>query len=247
MFNVEERDRLRAVLLAAAQADERIAAAAITGSGALDQEDRWSDIDLGFRIAAESHRAAVLEDWTALMYREHDAVHHLDVVRGAVLYRVFLLAGTLQVDLAFWPADEFGAIGPAFRLVFGEANDREPARRPSVAELAGLGWLYALHARSSIARGRHWQAEYMISGEREQVLALACLRHAVPPVQGRGLDLLPAAVTDRLLPSLVGSLEPATLRRAFTVVTDLLVDEIERADPELGERLHRPVRELTVF
>jgi hypothetical protein len=26
-----------------------------------------------------------------------------------------------------------------------------------------MGWLYALHARSSIARGRVWQAEYMIS------------------------------------------------------------------------------------
>ena len=34
------------------------------------------------------------------------------------------------------------------------------------------------------------QAEYMISGMRDHVLALACLRHGVPAVQGRGEALL---------------------------------------------------------
>jgi hypothetical protein len=39
------------------------------------------------------------------------------------LYRVLLLDNTLQVDLAFWPATEFGAIAPTFRLLFGRANE----------------------------------------------------------------------------------------------------------------------------
>jgi hypothetical protein len=108
-----------------------------------------------------------------------------------------------------------------------------------------MGWLYALHARSSIARGRVWQAEYMISGVRDQVLALACLRHGVPAVQARGIDSLPGEATATVTDSLVRSLDPAELRRAFVAVTDALVAEIERADAGLASRLATPLRELT--
>jgi hypothetical protein len=108
----------------------------------------------------------------------------MDVLSGATVYRVFVLASTLQVDIAFAPEAEFGAIAPTFRLIFGTAVDRAPAPAPGAAELIGLGWLYALHARSSIARGRAWQAEYMISGVRDHVLALACF--APRPARGPG-------------------------------------------------------------
>lgn len=118
----------------------------------------------------------------------------------------------MQVDLAFWPAAEFGAIAPTFRLLFGNANERPTALAPDAAELIGMGWLYALHARSSIARGRVWQAEYMISGVRDHVLALACLRHGVPAVQGRGMDNLPLEITAVLTGALVCSLDIAELR-----------------------------------
>jgi hypothetical protein len=57
-----------------------------------------------------------------------------------------------------------------------------------------MGWLYALHARSSIARGRALQALYMINGIRDQAVSLACLRHGLPPDQGRGADDLPGNV-----------------------------------------------------
>lgn len=70
-----------------------------------------------------------------------------------------------------------------------------------------MGWLCALHARSSIARGRVWQAEYMISGLRDQVLALACLRQRLPDFEGRGIDLLPAEILESILPALVRSLD----------------------------------------
>jgi hypothetical protein len=107
-----------------------------------------------------------------------------------------------------------------------------------------MGWLYALHARSSIARSRVWQAEYMISGVRDHVLALACLRHGVSAVQARGIDSLPAQATTPLAGSLVCSLDVAELRRAFVVVTGALVVEIERADASLAHRLVAPVAAL---
>jgi hypothetical protein len=232
-------------LVSAAYADTRITGAAVTGSAAVGREDRWSDIDFALCVAADAGRTKVLADWTEHMYSEHAALDHLDITRGVTLYRVFLLASTLQVDLAFWPATEFGAIAPTFRLLFGTANERPPQPAPAAAELIGMGWLYALHARSSIARGRVWQAEYMISRMRDQVLALACLRHGAPAVQGRGMDDLPPEITAVLTPALVCSLEVAELRRAFGVISEALLVEIEQVDTGLATRLADPLRELT--
>jgi hypothetical protein len=81
-----------------------------------------------------------------------------------------------------------------------------------------VGWLYALHVRSSIARGRVWQAEYMLSGMRDQVLALMCLRHGVSAVEARGIDNLPPEATTAVAGALVRSLDAAELMRVFLVV-----------------------------
>jgi predicted nucleotidyltransferase len=245
MFTPEDRTRLRDALIAAAHADPRITAAALTGSAAVGAEDRWSDIDLALSVAGGADPGCVVADWTERMYREGAAVHHLDLYLGETLFRVFLLASTLQVDLAFWPAAQFGAIGPTFRLLFGTANERPDRPPPAAAGLIGMGWLYALHARSSIARGRAWQAEYMVSGMRDQVLALACLRHGVPAVEGRGIDRLPPEATEAVAGGLVRSLDAGELRRAFGVVTEALIAEVERADADLADRLAGPLRELT--
>jgi hypothetical protein len=107
-----------------------------------------------------------------------------------------------------------------------------------------MGWLYALHARSSIARGRVWQAEYMVSGVRDHVLALACLRCGVPSVQGRGMDSLPRDATKGVANALVRSLDLPELKRAFIVITEALLVETERSDPGLADRLAGPLREL---
>jgi hypothetical protein len=179
------------------------------------------------------------------MYGDHGAVHHAEIASGGALFRVFLLADTLQVDLAFWPEAEFGAIAPTFRLLFGTARERPWAPAPSFEGLVGMGWLHALHARSSLARGRVWQAEHMISGVRDHVFALACLRHALPAVQGRGTDLLPAAVTSPLGEALVRSLDPAELARAFGVACDGLIAEVEAVDPALACRLSAPLVDLS--
>jgi hypothetical protein len=245
MFTPDDRMRLRDALIESARADGRITSAALTGSGAIGSEDRWSDIDLALGLAAEANYSQIVADWTDRMYQNHGAVHHVDVNWGEVLFRVFLLANTLQVDLAFWPAAEFGSIAPTFRLLFGTARERPEPPAPTVAGLIGMGWLYALHARSSIARDRGWQAEYMISGVRDQVLALACLRYGVPAVQARGIDRLPPEATTAVADSLVRSLDQAELRRAFVAVTAVLVAEIERVDAGLAKRLASTLSELT--
>jgi hypothetical protein len=69
-------------------------------------------------------------------------------------------------------------------------------------------------------------------------LALACLRHGLPAVHGRGLDLLPTDVAAQFEGSLVRQLDGAELSRAFRVVADRLCYEIQIADPSLAERLN---------
>jgi len=246
MFTPEERARLRSDLLDCAARDQRISGAAITGSAADAREDRWSDIDLAFGVSNTAELSDVLADWTAHMYHQHHALHHLDVSSCAWIYRVFLLPSTLQVDLAFAPATEFRALAPTFRLVLCEANEQlhvPPA--PPPGDIMGLGWLYALHARSCIARGKVWQAEYMISGIRDSALALACLRHGLPVVHGRGMDLLPSPVAAQFEGAIVRQLDIVELSCAFRVAIHGLLGEIRSVDEELAGRLQEPLTALS--
>ncbi len=239
-----QRRELTDRLLAAARADRRISAAALVGSAALDRDDEWSDIDVALRLVPGAQPRDVAVGWTQRMYAEHGAVDHTDVWSGSALYRVYLLAGTLQVDLSFWPDAEFAATGPAFRVVFGAANHPRPSAPRDPDAVIGMGWLYALHARSSIARGRGLQALQMLDGVRDQIVALACLRHGLPEQQGRGADDLPRELVASIADTVVRELGTAELTRAFRAAVELLLVEIECGDRERFVRLRDTAREL---
>jgi len=179
------------------------------------------------------------------MYEKHLALHHLDVVAGLWIYRVFLLPETLQVDLAFVPATEFRPLAPTFRLIFGTANEPRTFPLPTPSGIVGLGWLYALHARSCIARKRLWQAEYMVSGVRDHALALACIRHGLPAVHGRGIDRLPKEVTAQFESALVQQMSTPELSRAFRVAVEGFRAEVQAADEKLGERLQETLASIS--
>jgi hypothetical protein len=88
MYTVAERESLRDALVSAAQADSRVAGAALTGSAAVGGEDEWSDIDLALGLTPSADQDAVLADWTAAMYSQYGAVHHTDVwSRGTACLR----------------------------------------------------------------------------------------------------------------------------------------------------------------
>jgi hypothetical protein len=135
LFSPEERARIRERIVAFARDDTRVTGGANTGSAAIGAEDRWSDIDLAFRVARDL--PAVMEDFSRRMYGAHGAVAHVDVRFGRAVFRVFLLGSTLQVDLAFWPAAEFGALGPSFKLIFGDAPARPPRLPPDARDAIG--------------------------------------------------------------------------------------------------------------
>ena len=83
-----------------------------------------------------------------------------------------------------------------------------------------------------------------MSAMRDTYLALACLRLGLDPSTGRGYDDLPAAVLATADGALVARAHRGALRRAFARVTTALLDEIQRADPTLADRLAPPLGEL---
>lgn len=247
MFITTTRNELLGVLVDAARGDDDVVAAALVGSGATGSEDEWSDIDLAFRIRAGTPPQAVAERWTSWLYREHGAAHHVDIVSGTTLYRVFLLRDSLQVDLSFWTADEFRATEPGFRLLFGEANAPTVTPSPDSERAAGMGWLYALHSRSAIARGRLWQADIMLAGIRDQIITLACIRHGLNPYQGRGVDRLPAGYLDLLQQARPTSFTTEEFAHAHEHAVSLLLEEITQHQPALAQKLIEPASHLAKF
>ena len=68
IFTIDDRTRIHERLLHYAKSDTRIVAAAVVGSLAHDEGDRWSDLDLTFAVA----------DYVPLgVQAEQDAAHHL--------------------------------------------------------------------------------------------------------------------------------------------------------------------------
>jgi hypothetical protein len=241
VYTPVEREALRDALLERARNDERVVAAAITGSWAAGTADDWSDIDLAFGVAGESLEP-VLADWTAHLVEEHAAVHHWDVPWGAWIYRVFLLPNFLELDLAFVQATEFAATSPNFRLVFGE-HSTAPGRSFDATATIGTAWHDVRHARAYLDRGKLWAALYFVNDLREQTIALACARLGLPAATFRGVDALPEAVRVALGPTIPASAKEPELRRALHAATLVYLDEVRLHDTALAARL-RPVLEV---
>jgi hypothetical protein len=243
MFSVNDRERIRDWLLHLAESDPRIVAGAVVGSLANTPGDRWSDLDLTFAVAEGVPLLDVLDDWTRQLATAFEAVHLFDLPRAASLYRVFLFPGNLQVDLSCTPAEEFGAAGPKFRLLFGQAVDKPYPPPPSAHELFGYAVHHALRARFCIARARYWQAEYWLSGTRDYALSLACRRHGLPAVEGRGFDALPPEVRDSFRATLVTALERDELLRALSEAIEGLLREAEEVQ-DVAAKVEGQLRHL---
>jgi predicted nucleotidyltransferase len=237
MHSASERDAVRARLLDYARADENIVAAGVTGSSATGAEDAWSDVDLSFGVADGADIASIIDEWTALVESEFGALHYWDLVSPTTTFRVFLLPRGLEADLGFTPQTHFAAYGPRFRAVFGEFATRDAPPPPAVREEIGRGWHQVLHARC-VERGKPWQAEWLISGVRDHVVTLACIRLGLEPYFARGADRLPVGVRNAVEPTLVHALDPAELRRALRAAAKALVAEVAEHDAELARRLN---------
>ncbi|MGL6235300.1 MAG: hypothetical protein ACRC20_08135 [Segniliparus sp.] len=237
MFD-ERRERRRAEtlerLLSHAEADPDVHGAAITGSGASGQMDRWSDIDLFFGVADID---AALSGFSALLDAEFGALHHFDLAAGTARYRAFLLPDLLEVDLGFAPADVWGPLGDGgFQTVFGEPVPRVSAPTDS-DHLVGLAWHHVVHARAALDRAKPFEALHWTNALRNHVLSLACLRLGLPSAYGKGAHLLPEAIAAQLRSAIPGGLSASEIARALSAAVGALAQELREKDPELADRL----------
>lgn len=237
IFTSQDREDIRNRVIELAKRDPRISGGAITGSVTVGKEDQWSDVDLAFGVMDIDQVRSTLEDFSRFMYDNFSCYHHLDVFSQDWIYRVFFMKNTLQVDIAFVHESNFRALAPTFKLVFGKSLEPSHGKPRNAEVLAGWVWLYALHVRSSLARRKLWQAEYYISGMKDYVFSLMCLRFDLPTSTGRGIDDLPDHLKNSLRPGLITSLDPKELFRAFETITAVFLSELNEIDQALFQRL----------
>jgi hypothetical protein len=243
MFSVDDRNRVRDHVLDRAKADGRVVAGAVVGSLATSEGDRWSDLDLTFGVADGVTLLEVLDDFTVDLGRKFNATPLFDLPSGAAIYRVFLLPGCLQFDLSFAPASQWGALGPEFRLLFGQAAQLVQGQPAPARQILGYAVHHALRARFCIERGRYWQAEYWVSAVRDYALSLACRRRGLPAHYGRGFDELPQDLREIALGALPRSLDREELRGSLSCAIDLLLGETDEVQ-ELADRVRPQLRQL---
>jgi hypothetical protein len=242
MFTAPDRQRVSDRLIARAEADPRIVAAAVVGSLAHGPGDAWSDIDLALGVAEEVPLPVVMAEWTQQLAQEFAALQLLDLRARGAIYRVFLLPSGLQIDLSFWPATDLQQVSPRFRLVFGTHTTGTP-RPPDPRDLLGWAVLYALSARTCIRRARYWQAAHCIAALREKTMALACVRLKLPAEFGKGLDDLPPEILRASREALVAAPEPAELERALHAAVVSLVRESQQVG-EFGRQVQAHLERL---
>ncbi|HEY9308659.1 MAG TPA: nucleotidyltransferase domain-containing protein [Microbacterium sp.] len=244
MFSATERTAIRAELITLATEDPRIAGAALAGSAARGTEDAWSDIDLLLQLDSAADEPTVVDDWSDTIDTRFGVADTLDVFAVGVRYRVFLLRSSLQIDVSFWPPDQFRATEPAFHLLFGTPNTPTNPIPLNTDTAIGLGWLYALHARSAIARGKLWQADMMIDELRNRVIDLKCSKVGLNSWHGREVDALPRPELEQLEATRVANLTTEDLEAALMLLTDHLLDEVAHIDVSRAARLEPAFVEL---
>ena len=237
-----DRTRIRDALIAFARNDPSIVGAALVGSAARDAEDDWSDIDLALQLGNGVDEPNVVDRWTRRMEEECSVADTFDVMAGGVRYRVFLLSSSLQIDVSFWPNDQFRATDTGFRLIFGQANPSTDQSAPRFDDAIGMGWLYALHARSAIARGKSWQAVMMLDELRNAILTLVSLHRGLNPGHGREVDKLPADALRRIAHARASSLASNELSRSLNAHVNEFLDAVAVHDDERQQRLTVPLR-----
>lgn len=244
MYSEAERSDIRRRLVDHARIDSNVTGAALAGSAARDSQDRWSDIDWVLQLHPDADEQVVVADWSRAIADSFGVADTLDAFADGVRYRVFFLRSSLQIDISFWPHDEFRATGPAFRMLYGTPAPATEPPPPDAGTAIGMGWLYAIHARSAVARGRVWQAAMMLDELRNSLITLMCVRSGLNPGHGREVDQLPAEDRATLDNAHASQVNAETLDASRVLMTQHFLDEIANHDRDRYERLREPFAQL---
>jgi predicted nucleotidyltransferase len=243
-FTISERTQVYERVLAIAKADSRVTGGAVVGSFASNNEDELSDIDITFGIKSGIEVAQVLQEWTELLNADFNIIDFFDIKFSTSIYRVFLFHNCLELDLSVVPENDYGAITPNFRLLFGKANKPKIPSKPDVEHLIGLGWHHVLHANSAICRSKPWQAEYWISALRDHIISMKCIRLGLPSVYAKGADSISNQEIRGMESTFIKSLDLSELTVTLIAITQFLISEIQHHDEKLANKLATTFQKL---
>jgi hypothetical protein len=243
MFTAEERDRLKNHVVEFARNDPRIVAGALVGSLTGDRADRWSDVDLTFAVKDDTPISELLDEWSAHLANDFEAIQLFDLLVDPIVYRVYLLPRGLQLDVSMSPASRFRATSERFQLLFGTADDSFESPSPP-KDLLGWALMWARSARVYIERDRPWLAEHCVTSFRNYAMSYACQRRNLTASYGKGFDQLPPDLLESYEKMFVRSLDRNELLRAFEAGIAALLEDL-KATGSLNGALEARIQELT--
>ncbi len=105
------------------KADSRIAGVSVVGSGAVDFDDCYSDIDLSVVATNEKDVLLVYQEWRARIEKLLPVIHCCEVVYGPNSYlHAFLLDGFVELDAGFVCLDNLLARRQRWKIAFDHSG-----------------------------------------------------------------------------------------------------------------------------
>jgi predicted nucleotidyltransferase len=189
LFTPEQRQEYLDRLLAALEADDRLAGVLIVGSGATGFDDEYSDLDLVVVVADGHDPETVWQEWRDPIARLLPVVRCGDVRYGPGSYLwVVLLEGLLELDVGFVCFATLAARRARWKVAFDRSGRIEEAMRRSwqerpvpdvrAAHLRAVDsiWHYLLRAVAGVKRGQPWAAVHELEQVRSAAIRLGALR-----------------------------------------------------------------------
>lgn len=257
LYTPARRQDLLDRLLAALEADTRLAGVVLVGSGAIGFHDRYSDLDLSVAVAAGEDVLAVWRSWRPRVAELAPVLAGAEVIYSTEsCLHVLLLEGFLEVDLGFNSLASMVAKRPEWRVVFDrtgvleEQMARTWAARPQEApeeylarRLDGI-WHHVMKAAVAICRQQPWAAVEAIQLIRGRALDLACQRLGLESRDGRTAHRLPPESRQRLELTLPADTGAAELARALRAVVAAFFAEALPLSAAFGSTTAQSLQQL---
>ena len=237
-FTPQQRQAALDSLLAAFEADSRIAGVIVVGSGSVGFADEYSDIDLDVVMHAADDVAPVVVEWTARIREMFDVWGQFGVDYAPDSFlRGFLLANYLELDIGFVYLGNLAAGKWRWRVAFDRSGQIEdiqqrtwaahqgPDVRAEYEHALGIIWHNVLHVAVAVRRGQVWRAMHDLDTVRQMAIAMAGLRHDLNVKRARYADELPAEFRAALERSLPGSATPEAIMGALQAATECFFSE----------------------
>jgi predicted nucleotidyltransferase len=241
MFTEEFRREVYESILNQSREDPSIISAAIIGSAAAGTKDRWSDIDLTFELTAGIKPGEVLSKWTNYLSEKFAGEMLLDLWLEETVYRVFLLPAYLQVDLSFSPNGKFYAVGPHFKLLYGQISEHRQI--PELDADLYRSWIvhHLIRSYFCIQRNKLWQAHFWMNESRNYIMDLECNRNGFGSSHGRSYHLLNQELKAELEETLISKFSIGELSRKLQNLIQLF---LKLEGHQLSENIHNELSKL---